>query len=160
MAWWKASMIPTTGDSLDDNGFGVIASSDPNPRTLSSFITRTIGIAILKARLLSKSFKREGIPQFYRLLNFVCRGSIIFRMEPSRSFVSSEVIGSWISLENISSFRKTLFTVMFEPKLLRVCIRFKSILEAIWLPLYLINYQNGFPQIPNTGYRCIDITFI
>jgi hypothetical protein len=160
MALWRALMIPTTGGSLDDNGFGVIASSDPNPRTLSSFITRTIGIAILKARLLSKSFTREGIPQFYRLLNFVCQRSITFRTEPSRSFVSSEVIGSWISLENISSFPKTLFTPMFEPKLLRVCTRFKSILETIWLPLYLISSRNGSPLIPNTGYRCIDTAFI
>jgi hypothetical protein len=127
---------------------------------LNSFIIRTIGIAILKAKLLSKSFARRGIPPFYRLLNFVCQGSITFRTEPCRSFVSSEVIGSWISLENISSFPKTLFTPMFEPKLLRVCTRFKYILETIWLPLYLITYQNGFPQIPNTGYRCIDITFI
>jgi hypothetical protein len=160
MELWRALMIPTTGGSLDDNGFGVIVSSDPNPRTLSSSITRTIGIAILKAKLLSKSFKREGIPQFYHLLNFICRRSIIFRMESSRSFVSSEVIGSWMSLENISSFRKTLFTVMFKPKSLRVCIRFKSILETNGLPLSLINYQNGSPQIPNTGFRCIDIAFI
>ena len=153
-------MIPTTGGSLDDNGSGVIASSDPNPRTLSSFIIRTIGIAISGARRLSKSFKRRDISRFYRLLNFVCRGLIIFRTEPSRSSVSSEVIGGWISLENISSFRKILFIVMSELKSSPLCIRFKSILETIWSLLYLIHYRNGSPQIPNTGYRCIDIAFI
>jgi hypothetical protein len=160
MELWRALMIPTTGGSLGDNGFGVIASSDPNLRTLSSFITRTIGIAILKARLLSKSFTREAIPQFYRLLNFACQCSITFRTEPSRSSVSFEVTGSWISLENISDFPKILFTHTFEPKLLRVCIRFKSILETIWLLPYLINSQNSSPLIPNRGYRCIDTAFI
>lgn len=160
MGLWRALMIPTTAGSLDDNGFGVIASSDPNPRTLSSFITRTIGIAILKARPLSKSFKKEGIPQFCRLLNFASQRSITFLTETSHSFGLSEVIGSWISLENISSFPKTSSTPMFEPKLSRVCIRFKSILETIWLPLYVIHSQNGFPLIHNTGYRCIDTAFI
>jgi hypothetical protein len=30
----------------------------------------------------------------------------------------------------------------------------------ILLPLYRINYQDGFPKIPSTGYRCIDILSI
>jgi hypothetical protein len=30
----------------------------------------------------------------------------------------------------------------------------------ISLPLYRINYQNGVPQILNTGYRCIDMLSI
>jgi len=160
MERWRVLMIPTIGASLDGNGSGVIASSDPRPRTLNSFITRTIGIAILKVRLLFKSFKKEGTPQFCRLLNFASQRSITFRTEPSLSFVSSEVIGSWISLENISSFLKTSFIPTFEPKLSRVCIRSKSIQETIWLPLCLIHSQNGFPLIHNTGYRCIDTAFI
>ena len=142
MELWRVLTTPTIGGSLDGNGFGVIASSDPSPRTSSSFITRTIGIATSKARLHPKSFKRKAIPQFYHRPNLVCRGSIISRMEPSRSFVSSEVIGSWISLEKISSFRKTWFIVMSELKSSLVYIRFKSISEMIWSSLYHIGYQN------------------
>lgn len=152
----RASMILTTGGSLEGNGFGVISNSDPSPRTLNSFITRAIAIAALKAKLLSKSFKREGIARSCRHPNSVCRRSIIFRMERSRLFASSEVTRNWISLENISNFLKPSSTLMSGLKLSRVCIKSKSILGMIWLPLYRINYQHGLPQILNIGYRCID----
>jgi len=160
MERWRVLMIPTIGASLDGNGSGVIASSDPRPRTLNSFITRTIGIAISKAKLLSKSFKRRIIAQFYLLPNSVYRGLIISLTEPSHSSVSSEAIGSWTSLESTSSFRRTLFTVTSELKSSPVCIRFKSIPKMIWLSLYRIGFRNGSLQIPNTGYRSIGIAFI
>lgn len=147
-------MIPTIEGSLEGNGFGAIVNSDPSPRTLNSSTTRAIGIAALKARLLSKSFKREAISPSCRPPNSVCQRSIIFRMEPSHSSGLSEVTESWISLENTLSFLKTLSIRMSELKLLPAYIKFKSILGTIWSPLCLINYPNGLPQIPK---RVIDV---
>ncbi len=143
MELWRVLTIPTIGASLDGNGFGVIASSDPSPRTLSSFITRTIGTAISKAKRLSRSFRKQVIAQFYLLPNSVYRGSIISLTEPSHSSVLSEAIGSWTSLESISSSRRTLFTATSELKSSPVCIRFRSIPKMIWLSLYRIGCQNG-----------------
>ena len=49
MESWRASMIPTTGDSLGGNGFVAIANSDLNPRTLSSS-TRNHRYSCLKGK--------------------------------------------------------------------------------------------------------------
>ncbi len=143
MELWRVLMIPTIGASLDGNGSGVIANSDPSRRTLNSFITRTIGIAISRAKLPFKSFKKQATAQFYLRPNLVYRGSITSLTDPSPSSVSSEVIESWISLESISSSRKNLFTVTFGLRSSPVCIRFKSIPKTTWSSLYPIGCQNG-----------------
>lgn len=149
-------MIPTIGDSSEGNGFGAIVTSDPSPRILSSSITKTIGTAVLKARLLSKLFKREAISQFCRPQNSVYLRLTIFQTEQSLLSGLSEVTGNWISLENILSFLKPSFTLMSELKLLQVCIKFRSTLGMIWSPFSLISYPNGSPQIPKMGKQCID----
>jgi hypothetical protein len=144
-------MILTTGDSLEGNGFVAIANSDPSPRTLSS---STIGIIITAASRVKHLFslsRSRGILPFCLPQGSHYLKLITSQTESSLLSVSSEAIRSWISLENISSFLKTLSTPMSELKSLRTCIRSKSILGTISLPLYPITYQNGFPQIPNTG---------
>jgi hypothetical protein len=153
-------MTPTTGSFFEGNGFGVIACSDPSPRTLSSFTTRTIITAASRVKPPPSLSRSVGIvpfclPQASHYLKWITSLT-----GPSLLSVSSEAIKNWISLENISKFLKTLSTLMSELKSLLACIKFKSILGMILLPLYRINYQDGFPQIPNTGYRCIDILSI
>jgi len=150
-------MIPTTGSFFEDNGFGIIVSSDPSPRTSSSFTTRTIVTVASRVKHLASLSRSVGIVPFCLHQGSHYLKLITSLMGPFLLSVSSEAIKNWTSSENISKFLKTLSTLMSELKSSQACIKFKSILGMILLPLYRINYQDGFPQIPNTGYRCIDI---
>jgi hypothetical protein len=76
--------------------------------------------------------------------------------EPSRLFVSSEVIESWISSENILSSLRALSILMSELKSLPIYIKFKFTQGMNWLFPSHTNYQHGLHQKPEKGYRCID----
>jgi len=152
----RASMILTIKDSSEDNGFGATATSDLSPRTSSSSIIKTIDIAALKAKPLSRSSKKPVILPSCRPQDSSFRRLIAPRMERSHSSVSSEVTKIWISLENILNFPKLLFIPMSELKSLRHCTKFRSILGKIWPSLYRINYQHGSPQTLKMSKRCID----
>jgi len=154
---WRNGVVESFNDTYNRRFFrrqwffGAIVTSDPGPRTLSSSITRTIAMAALGVRPPSKLSKKLDAFQPCRLRNSNSLRSTIFQKEPSPLSGLSEVIGSSISLENISSFLKLSSILMSELKLLRVCIKFRSILEMIWSPPYRTNYQNGLPQILKMG---------
>ena len=156
----RASMIPITGDSFAPNGSGAIAISDPNPRTLSSSITKTIVTATLKGNLPYSSFKKPAIPQCFHPQNSNCRTLTTFRREQSLLSVSSEVAVDWISLENILSFLRPLSILMSELKSLRARIKFKSTQMRASLCLFHTSYHHGLLQIPKLGNRCIDTSRI
>jgi len=153
-------MIPIIGDSFEPNGFGATATSDPNPRTLNSSITKTIVTATLKAKLPYSSSKKLAIPQCCRPQDSPCRILTTFRTEPSRSSVSSEATESWISLENILSFLRPLSILMSGLKSLPVCIKSKFTQATTWLRLFHTGYHHGLLQIPKPGNRCIDTSRI
>jgi hypothetical protein len=156
----RASMIPITGDSFAPNGSGAIGTSDLNPRTLNSSITKTIVTATLKVKLPYSSSKKLTIRQCFHPQNSRCRTLTTFRREQSLLSVSSEVIEDWISLENILNFLRPLSILMFGLKSLRVCIKFKSIQVMHWLHVFRTSYHHGLLLILKLGNRCIDTSRI
>lgn len=155
MESWRASMIPITGGSSEPNGFGAIATSDRNPRTLSSSTIETIVIVASKGKHPYRWFKKPDSSQFCLPLSSHCRKWISFRTERSLSSVLSEVIESSISSENILSFLRPLFIPMSVPESLLAYIKFRSILVMIWLLLFLTSYLHGLLLTSQRGNPCV-----
>ena len=146
MESWKASMTPTIGSFFEGNGFGIIANSDPNPRTLSSSITRTIVIAASGVKHPYNSSKSNGTLLLPHLQSSHCLKLITFPTAPFLCCVSFEVIKILISLGSTLSFLKILFILMLELKSSPICTRFNSTSVMSWLPLSSIVYQDGSSQ--------------
>lgn len=148
---WKASMIPTTGDSFAANGSGVIATSDPSRRTSSSFTIRTTGIAASRGKRPCKSSKKMASGRSSRLpgINYP-RSALKSRREPSPSSVSSAVTKSWISLESISPFLSLSSIPMSGVKSLPPSIRSSSTAAMNWSQPSLTDYRPGWTQILET----------
>jgi len=156
MELWKASMIPIIEDSSGPNGLGVTDISDLNPRTLSSSTTGIIVTASSKGKLLYSSSKRRVISLFSHSQSSPCQRLPISQREPSRLFVLSGVIESWLSSESILSSLRPLSILMFELKSLLVCIKFKFTLATIWSLLFHIVCQPGLLRISKMGNPCTD----
>lgn len=156
MESWRASMIPTTDDSLGGNGFVAIGNSDLNPRTLSSSTTGTIVTAASRGKQLSSLSRDSRIIPFSLPQGSNYLKSITSQTEPSLLSVSSEAIRNLISLESILKFLKSLSILTFGPKSSLVCTKFKSILGRICSSRYPINYRIGLLQVLNNSKRCID----
>ena len=156
MESWKASMTPTIESFFEGNGFGVIASSDPSPRTLSSFTTSTIVIAASKVKHLYSLSKNKDTLLLFHLQSSHCLKLITFPMVPSLSSASYEAIRILISLESTLSFLKSSFILMFGLKSSPICTRFNSISVTNWLPLSSTVYQDGSLQILEIGNLCAD----
>jgi len=156
MELWKALMIPIIEDSFGPNGLGVTDISDLNPRTLSSSTTGIIVTASSKGKPLSSSSKRRVISLLSHRQSSLCQRLPTSQREPSRLFVLSEVIESWISSESVLSSLRPLSILMFELKSLPVCIKFKSTLAMIWLVLFHTVCQHGLLQISKMGNPCTD----
>ena len=152
----RASMIPITGDSFGPNGSGAIATSDPNPRTLSSSITKAIVTVTLRVKLPYSLSEKLAIPQCFHPQNSHCQTLTTFRREQSLLSVSSELTADWISLENILSFLRPLSILMSDLKSLLVCIKFRSTQVMTWLRLFHTSYHHGLLLIPKLGNQCID----
>jgi hypothetical protein len=149
-------MTPIIGDSFGRNGSAAIDISVPNRRILNSSIIKTIGIAASRGKLRPRPFRRQSLSPFFLLRNSNFPILTTSRKEPSHSSGLSVVIRNWIFSENISKSPKNLFTLMSGLKSSPSCIKFRSIWEKNWLPLFRTNYPLGFLQIFNQGKRCPD----
>lgn len=156
MEWWRASMTPITGDFSEPNGSGAIVTSNPSLRILSSSITGTTVTVALKARPLYSSSKKRAILQSCFPKTSYCQNWITSQMGRSPLSVLSEVIGSWISSGNISSFLRPLSILMSEPKSLPVYINSRSTQGMSWLSPFHTDCQKESLTILKMGYRCID----
>lgn len=156
MESWRASMIPTTGDSLEGNGFVAIANSGLSPRTLRSSTIGTIVTAASRVKHLPSLSRSRGILPFCLPQDSHYLKSITSQTELFLLSVSSEAIRFLISLESILKFLKSLFILTFGLKSSPVYTKSRSILGRIWPSRYHTNYRNGLVHILNKSKRCID----
>ncbi len=147
-------MTLTTADSFVPNGSGVIDIFVPKPRTLNSFIIKTIAIAALKGKLRSRRFRRKDLFRSLLLRHSNCPIWITSQRERSHSFALSGAIGSWISLGRILKLPKNLSIPMSGLKSSPNYTKSRSIWGKNWSQLFHTNSPLGSPQILEHGKRC------
>jgi len=152
----KALMIPMTSVSFVSSGFGVTVTSDPNPGISSSIITRITATATSKERHLLRSSDKNSFNQPYCLPDSNFLSSLLFRMETSLLFDSSEVTESWTSSESTLRSQEISFTLMFGPGLSLPCIKSRSTPARRWFSVYLTSCLPRWSLNLNPGYPCID----
>ena len=154
----KALMTPMTAVSFESSGFGVTATSDPNPRISNSITTCIIDTASSRGRHRLRSFTKSSFSQTPCLPDLSYLNFLTFPMETSLLSDLSEVTRCWMFSEKISSCQGISFTPTLVPELSLLCTKSKFTRRRNWLsvcptsspPHLLLNHR--------LGYLCPDIS--